>query len=72
MLAFAFFKTKSGCPEARKPGACFWCPANAIHHEGVPRAVNFYHDPCGLNIVAKLTVDGSRVPAVTPAPDSIP
>jgi ferredoxin len=61
---FAFDETKR-LAEVHKPAACFGClacseacPANAIRHEGVPMAINFYHDPYALNIVSKLTGDG--------------
>ena len=61
------FDEKKRLPEVRKPAACFGClacaeqcPANAIRHEGVARAVNFYYDSYALNIVTKLTGDGSH------------
>ncbi len=64
---FAFNETKR-LPEVRKSTACFGClacaeqcPASAIRHDGVSRAVNFYHDPYALNIIAKLTGDGSHI-----------
>ena len=61
------FDVEKRLPEVRKPAECFGClacaeqcPANAIRHQGVQRAVNFYHDPYALNIVAKLTGDDSH------------
>ena len=60
---FAFDEAKR-LPQVKKPDACFGCltcaeqcPANAIRHEGVPRVVNFYHDPYALNIISKLPGD---------------
>lgn len=57
---FAFDESK-GVPVVKKPGECFGClacsevcPADAIHHEGIVLAQNFYQDPHALQVAARI------------------
>lgn len=67
---FTFDEAK-GIPVVSKPGECFGClacseecPADAIHHEGVLMAKNFYQNPQSLELAARIAgVPGAQVHA---------